>query len=349
MDRILTRVPLEDSYAAAKNIEGYAVRTPLVKLNYRRPDAPQMEIYLKLETLQPINSFKVRGAANAITSVDPKRLKEEFNNTIVSASAGNMGQGVAYAAKSLGCECIVVVPDSAPITKLQAMEVDHGARLIKVPFERWWEVLMTGDALQEIGKKHLFIHPVCDPKVVAGNSTVALEIIEDLPEVDAVLCSWGGGGICSGIGSVLKNKSGESAKQVDMISVEPATAAPLCLSFNNNKTLTPLEDWQASWVDGCGGKSVLAPMWELAKDVLSHAVKVELEAIERSVKVLVEKNRIVAEGAGACPVAAALFGPLENLKDYKKVVAVVCGGCIDTKVLTDILSKDFSSPYILPT
>eukprot|EP00756_Hemistasia_phaeocysticola_P046615 Hpha_TRINITY_DN2040_c0_g1::TRINITY_DN2040_c0_g1_i1::g.82882::m.82882/K01754/E4.3.1.19, ilvA, tdcB; threonine dehydratase len=355
-DLVIPRVSLEETRRAAANIADVAVRTPLVKFNYRRPDLPDLEIYLKLETLQPINSFKIRGAANRLKSIDPVQLKSEYSNLVVSASAGNMGQGVACACRELGCDCVVVVPDHAPATKLQAMQ-DLGAKIVKVPFERWWEVLMTGDAMAEVGKKHVFVHPVCDPQVVAGNSTVGLEILEDLPDVDAVFCAYGGGGCCGGIGSALKNKkeileamgkAPASDRPVDMISVEPATAAPFCLSFNNNKTITPLTDWQASWVDGCGGKSVLKPMWPLALDVLTGATKVELEAVERALKTLVEKNRVVAEGAGACSVAAAMFGPHEEMKKYKKVVAVVCGGCLDTTELLRILAKDFSTPYVNP-
>ena len=213
------------------------------------------------------------------------------------------------------------------------------------------------------------MHPVCDPDVVAGNSTIGLEILQDLPTVDAVFAPWGGGGCACGIGSVLKNVKDEPAcysptythpssgvnkdgKTIDMIAVEPATAAPLCYSFNNNLTLKPLPKesddclncYRSSWIDGCGGKSVLPPMWELAKSVLTGAYKVELEAVERAVQVLVEQNRIVPEGAGACSVAAAMFGPVQPT--WKKVVAVVSGGCIDTNVLTQILRKDYSKPYI---
>ena len=401
-DLQLKCVTPEETLNAARNIQGHAVRTPLVRLNYRRPDYPNLEIYLKLETLQPINSFKVRGAVHKI--LQNKRKSKGSNQpddhglasdndgdddvVMVSASAGNMGQGVAYAAQLLGCKkCIVVVPDHAPETKLNAMRDKYNAKIVKVPFNRWWEIIMTGhvtsaelsldceaqdltDRTEEQQPKILFVHPVCDPDVVAGNSTIGLEILQDLPSVDAVFCPWGGGGCACGIGSVLKNIHDQpdcyapsfvpapsnytngDVNAIDMIAVEPATAAPLCYSFNNNKTLTPLpaevddelNSYRPSWIDGCGGKSILPPMWGLAKTVLTGACKVELEAVERAVQVLVEQNRIVPEGAGACSVAAAMFGPIQP--SWKKVVAVVSGGCIDTNVLTRILAKDFTKPYI---
>lgn len=333
----------------------YKVRSGVTRFRWSRPTTCGvhflcLQLTITLTALPPMDTFL-----------------GQYDNLIVSASAGNMGQGVAYAAQSLGCECIVVVPDHAPSTKLAAMSENYGAQIIKVPFSRWWEIIVSGNADKELnGRKYLFVHPVCDPLVVAGSSTIGLEILEDMPDCDAVFCAWGGGGCSSGIGSALKNAREQpkcfpsldtaattdirQRNIIDMISVEPATAAPLCYSFNNGKTLTPLPEnlgdpnaYKASWIDGCGGKSVLKPMWGLAKDVLTAAYRVELEAVERALQVLVEKNRIVAEGAGACPVAAAMFGPVKP--NWKRVVAVVCGGCIDTKVLTGILHKDFAGMY----
>merc|ERR1740124_746118 len=414
---MIKRVPAEETIRAANNITGYAIRTPLVPLAYRRPDRPDLEIYLKLETLQPINSFKVRGAVHKIRSIVrhhrqsqrchsessgddnvdnddddaelSRILHSSYGNTIVTASAGNMGQGVAYAATSLNCSCVVIVPDHAPATKLAAMERKYGARVIKVPFSRWWEIISTSDVREEMGGgesegegggggKYLFVHPVCDPDVVAGNSTIGLEILRDLPDVDAVFCPWGGGGCSSGIGSVLKNVSefgygcypglapppssaspannndnNENDKgpkrTINMMSVEPSTASPLCYSFHHSTRTTntinppvPLptspkspHSYQPSWIDGCGGKSVLPPMWDIAQDVLTDAWRVEPDSVEFALRTMVEGNKVVAEGAGACPVAAAMFGPVEE--GWKKVVAVVCGGCIDTDVLMRIL------------
>jgi len=331
MKLTIKRVTTAESSKAAKVIHSHATRTPLVKLNWTRPAVPGLEIYLKLENLQPIGSFKVRGAMNAIGNMDRDSL---MSGGIVTASAGNMGQAVAYAAQVLGLDCTVVVPDSAPQTKLDAME-RRKAKVIKVPYDRWWEIICSGDASPDTGSpagKNNFIHPVCDQRVVAGNSTIGLEILEDLPEVDAVFVPWGGGGLCCGVGSILQD-----VNHCDIYSCEPETAAPMSRSLEAKKMVNLGNDYQPSFVDGCGGKSLLPPMWPLAQELLTGAVAVPLLDIEEAIVVLLERNRVVGEGAGACPVAAAMFGREVVERGYKKVVCVVSGGCLNNAKLIEIL------------
>ena len=338
----MKRVERAESEAAAVRIASHAVRTPLVKLNWTRPDAPQLEIYLKLESLQPISSFKVRGAVNTILSrieraaaagnpIDASKMH------VVTASAGNMGQGVAYAAVSVGCpKCTVIVPDSAPATKLDAIRRWNDASantevvIIEVPYDRWWEIIMNGDVSPELGEDNTvtFIHPVIDQDNMTGHSTIGLEIEEDLPDAEAVYVAWGGGGCCSGIASVL-------APNAKIFSCEPETAAPICASLAAGEMTKP--NFTPSFVDGCGGKSVLPPMWPLAQQLLTGAASVPLDQIEIAIATMLRRNRIVAEGAGACSVAAAMFG--EEAKTLDKVVCVVCGGCLDSSTLIDIINR----------
>eukprot|EP00931_Biecheleriopsis_adriatica_P089129 TRINITY_DN63306_c0_g1_i1.p1 TRINITY_DN63306_c0_g1~~TRINITY_DN63306_c0_g1_i1.p1 ORF type:complete len:746 (-),score=145.52 TRINITY_DN63306_c0_g1_i1:82-2004(-) len=255
---------------------------------------------------------------------------------IVTASAGNMGQGVAYAAVSVGCKkCTIIVPDSAPATKLLAMERWNSpgkteVSIIKVPYERWWEIILTSDVTAEMGgESTTFIHPVVDQDNMTGHSTIALEVEEDLPDVEACYVAWGGGGCCSGIGSILNEKG------IKMFSTEPETANPIAVSLPKKQITAP--QYRPSFVDGCGGKSVLPAMWPLAQELLTGAETVGLTEIEIAIATLLRRNRIMAEGAGACSVAAAMFG--EGAKQFKKVVCVVCGGCLDSSKLVDFLGK----------
>jgi threonine dehydratase len=310
---------LEDIRAAAARLRGAVLRTPLLRLNV---DPAPAEIYLKLENLQPIGSFKLRGAGNALLTADPARLREG----VYTASAGNMAQGVAWWARRLGVPCAVIVPEHAPQTKLHAVE-RLGARTLKVPFDRWWQTLVERSYP---GMAGVFVHPVSDPAVIAGNGTIGLEIVEDLPEVDAVLVPYGGGGLSCGIASAVRAL--KPGTRIHACEVE--TAAPLAASLRAGAPQAI--EYTPSFVDGIGAKAVLAEMWPLAQRLLDSSLVVTLPEIANAVRLLVERNRVVAEGAGAASVAAALGG----LGGGGRVVCVVSGGNIDPEKLTRILHGD---------
>jgi threonine dehydratase len=295
------------------------VRTPLVRLH--APESPA-QIYLKLETLQPIGSFKIRGAYNAARRADP----ELVSAGLLTASAGNMGQGVAWAAKELGVPCTVTVPDYAPETKVSAME-RLGARVIKEPFDVWWNAIEESRIEGEDG---LFIHPVESEQVMAGNGTIGLEILEDLPDPDVVLIPFGGGGLTVGIASAIKAERPE----VKVYAVEQETAAPL------NATLeagAPQQiDYRQSFVDGAGAKALLPKMWTLVEPLVDGAHRVSLDEVAAAIRILAERVRVIAEGAGALAPAAALSGRAGE----GKIVCIVSGGNIDFPVLSRILAGE---------
>ena len=310
-------IPLEEIQAAAARLAGSVLRTPLLRLPLAEAPA---EIYLKLENLQPIGSFKLRGAGNAMALAATDALARG----VYTASAGNMAQGVAWNARRLGISCRVVVPDHAPETKLAAIG-RLGGEVIKVPFERWWQVIVTGEFA---GLDGHFIHPVRDPAVIAGNGTIGLEILQDLPDVDAVVIPYGGGGLSAGIASAIRAL--KPATRIFAVEVE--TAAPLAASFAAGG---PVEvEYVPSFVDGIGGKSVLPEMWALVRDLLDGALVVSLEEVRSAIRLLAERQRVIAEGAGAASVAAALAGRAGS----GKVVCVVSGGNIDSAVLAEILA-----------
>jgi threonine dehydratase len=295
------------------------VRTPLVRL--RAPEQPGA-IYLKLENLQPIGSFKLRGALNAVLQEDPDRLR----TGVLTASAGNMGQGLAWAARELGAPCAVVVPEGAAATKLAAIQA-LGGRVVQVPYERWWQAIAESSFPEIEG---VFIHPVQDERVMAGNGTIGLEILEDLPEADAVLVPFGGGGLSVGIASAVK----ALRPVVRIYAVEPETGAPLTAALADGEP-RPV-DYQASFVDGSGAPALLPQMWSLARGVLDGAFAVSLQETAAAVRLLVERARVVAEGAGALALAAALDGRAGT----GNVVCVVSGGNIDTPKLAKILAGE---------
>ncbi|MFQ5983142.1 MAG: threonine/serine dehydratase [Woeseiaceae bacterium] len=309
-------IAVEDIQAARRRIADSAIRSPLIRLNV--DDAPA-EIWLKLENLQPIGSFKLRGAGNAMALAEPDSL----GRGVYTASAGNMAQGVAWTARRLGIPCSVIVPESAPRTKLAA-SARLGAKIVEVPFDTWWQVL---EARRYPGMEGLFIHPVSEPQVIAGNATIGLETLEDLPDVDAVLVPYGGGGLSCGIATAIH----ATRPEVPVWACEPATAAPLAASLEAGK---PVDiDYRPSFVDGCGGKRLLPEMWPMAREQLSGSLVCGLDEIARAVRLLFLRNRVVAEGAGALAVAAALSGKAGN----GKVVCVVSGGNIDASMLSEIL------------
>ncbi len=307
---------LDEIRAAHERLAGTVVRTPLVRLN---ADAAGAEVWLKLENLQPIGSFKLRGAANAMRLAGAEKLRDG----VYTASAGNMAQGVAWSARELGVPAAVVVPDHAPATKLAAIE-RLGGRVVKVPWERWWQVIEE-HAFPGLGG--LFIHPVADRAVMAGNGTIGLEILEDLPDVDTVLVPFGGGGLSSGIAAALA----ALRPQARVYGCEVATATPLAAALAAGSVQTV--DYQPSFVDGIGGKSLLAEMWPIVSTLLAGARVVALAEVAAAVGLLAERHRVIAEGAGATPVAAALKG----VPEARKVVCIVSGGNLDAAKLCAIL------------
>jgi threonine dehydratase len=312
-------IPLEEIRAARERIAGAVLRTPLVRLTV--DDAPA-EIYLKLENLQPIGSFKLRGASNAMLLADDDQL----THGVWTASAGNMAQGVAWQARRMGLSCKVVVPDHAPETKLAAI-TRLGASFVKVPFEDWFAIVSDHS---NPGMDGLFVHPVRDPAVMAGNGTIGLEILEDLPDVDAIVIPYGGGGLSSGIASAVRAL--RPATRIYACEVE--TAAPLApsLAAGAPQQVT----YTASFVDGIGGPTVLPDMWPLVSRLLDGSLVVPLAEVAAAVRLLAERNHVVAEGAGATPVAAALAGKAGT----RKVVCIVSGGNLDAAKLAKILQGE---------
>ena len=315
---MLEPTELAEIEAAATRIAGAAIRTPLVRLNVE--DAPA-EIYLKLENLQPIGSFKIRGAANVLALAGPEALQEG----VYTASAGNMAQGVGWMARRLGVPFSVVVPDHAPATKLAAIE-RLGGSIVKVPFDDWWHVITTHEFE---GQSGFFVHPVSDPAVIAGNATIGLELLEDLPDLDAVVVPYGGGGLSSGIASALRALRPE----IPVFAAEVATAAPLAAALAAGR---PVEvTYTDSFVDGIGSTSVLEEMWPLVSGLLAGSLVAELDEVRAAIRLLVDRNRIVAEGAGAAAMAVTLAGAAGG----GKVVCIVSGGNIDVSKLMAILSE----------
>jgi len=268
---------LADFNDARERITGSAIRTPLVRLNVL--DAPA-EIYLKLENLQPIGSFKIRGAANAMVHMSP----EVLSRGVLTASAGNMAQGVAWQARELGIPCTVVAPDTAPETKIKAIE-RLGGRVIKAPHEEWWRAFETRTFP---GVDGAFVHAFDDPFVMAGNGTIALEIIEDLPDVDAVVIPWGGGGLTCGVASAMRLIN----PKCKIYAAEVATAAPLAPSLAAGSPQTA--DYQSSFVDGIGARTVFASMLDLAIRLIDGALVAELEEVAAAIRLVAERNRVIA-------------------------------------------------------
>jgi len=294
-----------------------AIRTPLVRL--QAPESPA-EIWLKLECLQPIGSFKIRGAANAIRSASPQAIERG----VLTTSAGNMAQGVAWIARELGVPATIVAPDHAPQTKLDAI-ARLGGTVIKVPFERWWQAMEEGSYP---GVEGLFVHPVMDDAVMAGNGTIGLELVEELDGIDTVLVPWGGGGLTTGIASALH----ELSPRTQVFACEPETGAPVSAALAAGHPV-PVE-YTPSFVDGAGGKGLLPPMWERARPLLAGAFALSLDETAAAVRLLAERGRVVAEGAGALALAAALSGRA----GAGRIVCIVSGGNIDAARLAEILS-----------
>jgi threonine dehydratase len=313
-------ITIAEIEAAQKRIAGIITRTPLVKLELGGNASP--EIYLKLENLQPINSFKLRGAANAVAKLTPERRAEG----VWTISAGNAGQGVAFAAKRAGIPCTVVTIETAPETKVERMRA-LGATLVKAPFDACWEAM---ERRAFPGVKGTFVHPFDDDDFVAGNATMGLEILEDLPNVAVVITAIGGGGLITGVATAVKAR----APNVRVFGAEPETAAPGSVSFKNGAPST-FDAWQASFIDGAGGKSVFPRMWERFKDIVDGSIVVSLDETKRAMRILAEKARVISEGAGALPLAAALSGKIET---DGPIAVVISGGNIDLTKFCELIA-----------
>ena len=312
------RIPLEAIQAARQRVYAAALRTPLVRLNYESSPA---EIYLKLECLQPIGSFKIRGAYNAISLLSA----EQRALGVWTVSAGNAAQGVALAARLLGARCDVLVMETAPAAKLEAIQ-RLGASYRKASMDECWSSMIAGKHPAFQGS---FVPPFDDDNFMAGNGTIGLEILEDLPEVTAVVAGFGGGGLSCGIASAIQALKPE----VSVYGAEPETAHPLHLSFAAGSPQN-FPDWKPSFVDGCGGKSVLPGMWMLARRLLAGSIVCSLQETRRAMQIVAARNRVVAEGAAACAVAAGLSGKAGK----GKVVCVVSGGNIDLSKFAELVS-----------
>jgi threonine dehydratase len=310
-------VTLAQVEEARRNIAAVALRTPLVRFN---ADAPA-EIYLKLENLQPIGSFKIRGAANVMARTPRERLERG----VLTASAGNMAQGVAFCARRMGVAATIVAPETAPTTKVGAVE-RMGGRVIKVPFAEWWK---TFETRSYPGVEATFIHAFDDLDVMAGNGTIGLELLEDLPEMDAVVIPWGGGGLSCGIAAVLRAR----APRIRIYAAEIESGAPLAASLAAGEPRTV--EYKPSFVDGIGSKMVFPSMFERAGRLLDGSLVVTLAEAARAMKLVAERNRVIIEGAAACAVAAALSGRAGS----GKVVAIVSGGNIDLDKFAQIVGQ----------
>ena len=309
-------IAIEEIMAARERIAGAAVRTPLVRLEV---DSAPSEIWCKLETVQPVNSFKIRGAANCVRAADPALVRDG----LVTASAGNMAHGVAWIARELGVPATIAVPEHAPAAKLDAI-ARLGGRALKMPYADWWQAIVTS---RVEGVEGFFVHPVSDPAVMAGNGTIGVEILEDLPDADAVVIPFGGGGLTVGIASAVR----ALRPAARVYTVEPETgAAAVAARAAGEPTAV---DYTPSWIDGSGSRSVLDDMWPRVAPLIDDALAVTLAETAAAVRLIAERLRVISEGAGALALAAALAGRA----GAGKIVAVVSGGNIDLAAFTRIL------------
>ena len=312
-------IQLSEIREAHERIAKTIVRTPLIRLELG-PDFP--DIRLKLENLQPINAYKLRGATNAVALLPDSERKRG----VWTISAGNAGQGVAYAARAAGVPCAVVVVETAPKSKLERMKA-LGAKLIPVPYDVAWKAL---DERAFPGAEGTFVHPFDDDNFITGHGTMGLEILEDAPDTAAVIASIGGGGLITGVGSAIKALKPETK----LFGVEPETAAPAALSFEKGSPQA-FPNWKASFVDGAGGQSMFPRMWERMQPVVDGYFVVTLEETKNAMRLMAEKARIISEGAGALPLAAALSGRAGK----GPIVAIVSGGNIDLNKFCELISQ----------
>jgi threonine dehydratase len=315
-------IPLDDIRAAATGIYDLVVRTPLIELPLPDDVADRLagsRVYLKLETLQPIGSFKIRGAYNAVRHLTP----DELRGGVWTVSAGNAAQGVALAARHAGAPCSVMVMDTAPQAKIRAIR-RLGATVVSATYDECWDTVEQHGSPRMTGR---FVHPFDDDHFIAGNGTLGLEILEDLPDVDVVVGSVGGGGLLAGVGSALRAMRPE----VQVFAAEPETAAPLDVSLRNGRA-SRFDGWRSSFVDGAGGKSVLPTMWPLLSRLVAGSIVMPLDEIARAMTLVAERCRVITEGAAACAVAAALSGRVQG-----RIVAIVSGGNIDLSTFASLV------------
>ena len=317
---VTRNISLETIRAAADHVYEAAVRTPLVRLELpfasdSDANSSSPEIYLKLETVQPIGSFKIRGAYNAVRQL----AAEDLVKGVWTVSAGNAAQGVALAARHVGAQCSVMVMETAPETKLRAIE-RLGAAIVKTSYDECWRTVETHRSDRMRGH---FVHPFDDDHFMSGNGTIGLEIHEDLADVDAVIVPFGGGGLLAGIAVAVR----ALAPRARVYAAEPETAAPLAASLKAGRA-SYFDGWTASFVDGAGGRSVIETMWPIVRDTVADSIVVSLDDIARAMKLTADRVHVIAEGAAACSVAAAL-SPQFAQRGHRKVVAVVSGGNID--------------------
>ncbi len=312
----------EDVVAARNNIRGLAIRTPLLRLT---ADIPCTQIYLKLENLQPLGSFKIRPALNALKSMDVQRLRRG----VLTASAGNFGLGLVFAARQIGVPVTVVVPDGSAKTKADAL-TELGAKVIRLPFEEWWQVLTGRSFAGEVG---VFVHPVAESAVIAGNATIGAEIIEDQPDIDAVVVPFGGGGLACGIGSVFRRLKPD----VRMIIAESEAAQPAAAALANDRPVKVPH--LQSFVDGMGSTTVLEEMWPLVRQMVDQATCASFTQITEAICLLARRHHIIAEAAGAASVASAMSGQAGK----GNIVCIISGGNIDAPKLGAILNGQ--SPF----
>jgi len=311
-------ITLDEIKEARERIAKTIIRTPLIRLELG-PDFP--DIRLKLENLQPINAYKLRGAANAVAMLPDSERKRG----VWTVSAGNAGQGVAYAARQAGVPCTVVAIETAPKAKLERMRA-LGAKLVPVAYDVAWK---TCDAGTFPGVEGTFVHPFDDDNFIAGHGTMGLEILEDAPDTKAIITAIGGGGLIIGVASAIKALKPE----VKVFGAEPETAAPAALSFEKGSPQV-FKDWKASFVDGAGGQSMFPRMWERMKPVVDGYIVVTLEETKKAMRLMAEKARVIAEGAGALSLAAALTGKAGK----GPIVAVVSGGNIDLSKFSELIA-----------
>jgi threonine dehydratase len=319
LDAVRT-ISLDEIQKARQRISATIVRTPLIRLQMR---SEHPEILLKLETLQPINSFKLRGAANAVAMLS----ESERKRGVWTISAGNAGQGVAYAARQAGVPCAVVMIETAPASKIARMKA-LGARLIPVPYEIAWQGL---EERSFPGVEGTFVHPFDDHNFIAGHATMGLEILEDAPDTTAVIAGIGGGGLVVGVASAVKALKPE----IKVFGAEPETGAPAALSFKMGSAQS-FKAWKSSFVDGAGGLRVLPRMWKRMEPLVDGSIVVSLDETKHAMRLMAETARIISEGAGALPLAAALSGKA----GHGSIVVIVSGGNIDLKKFCELIGSD---------
>jgi threonine dehydratase len=325
----MREIPLRAVRDAAATIYDVAVRTPLVRLEPPADLSDQLagaEIFLKLETLQPIGTFKIRGAYNAVRQLSAAAM----SGGVWTVSAGNAAQGVALAARHAGVPCSVMVMDTAPAAKLDAIR-RLGATILPATYDECWRTVESHASPRMTGR---FVHPFDDDDFMAGNATIALEILADLPDVDVVIGAVGGGGLLGGVGAAMRALK----PSVRIVAAEPATAAPLAASLAQGRPVY-FDGWQASFVDGAGGRSVLPTMWPLLSRVVEESIVVPLAEVARAMTIVAERCHVIAEGAAACAVAAALSGRARG-----RIVAIVSGGNIDLTTFASLTSGRHVAP-----